>query len=84
MTVKHLLFIPALMSPNFAVSESADTADNYETSNEVLTNKESDIQPTTLNPDKKETTIEPSKTPETFVPSEDISEDIAVSFPVDI
>ena len=84
MTVKNLLFIPALLLPNFALSETADTAEDYETSIEVLTNKESDIKPNTPLPDNKKTTMERSKTPETFVPSEEISEDIAVSFPVDI
>ena len=80
MISKQLLIAIVLLLALFSASESGDIKDDYETSNEIVTNPEI----ITSDPANEQTGIAPPKTPETFMPSEDISEDIAVSFPVDI
>tara|TARA_B100000686_G_scaffold97368_1_gene104219 strand:- start:212 stop:457 length:246 start_codon:yes stop_codon:yes gene_type:complete len=81
MMISKYYFIAAFLLPaNFSAAQGADTTEDYETSSEIA----SDPEKITPVPNDDQTSREQPKSPETFMPSEDISEDIAVSFPVDI
>ena len=76
----------ALLGLSSAWSQTAPTTQSEtSTASEADAQKDQDAQQATkIKKNNQQTKVKPNKRPEVFNPSEEISEDFAVSFPVDI